>query len=630
MKRIYPSDGEGRILFDGGLNNKFERSIILDNESPDCANVVFSNGAVGTREGIQKLNTTAVGSFVGDGIYTRRTSTGAESMVAFWGGTGWVLNTTTFVTISSAQSVFTAGVRVAATQYQDYMFIGNGGVTPYKYNGAFTRHGVPAPTTTMTVASNAAGPLTGGYQYQVTFVNSQLVEGNISPTTVTFTAAAATLRVSNIPTAPQSHGVNQRRLYRTTAGGTTFKRVAVINDNTTTQYDDIIADSSLGVNAPTDNGEPPKYSSICYHQNRIFCNDSSNPNFVWYSNLNEPFTFSALNFRRIGDDAGDLVKGLAVYNNSIVVYCEKSIWLIVMPDTDPNNWQDVKIKSQYGSKSLFGTFDFNNKQMFPAMQNDKFVGFSQLSGDAVQQSATFLTVATAGSEIASERIEPDMFQVADSMAPSISSMVFQNKAYITLPYGSGATRNNRVYVFDFSISNLSKKQDASWVPWTNLNFSQFTIYGGNLYGQSSLADGFVHKLNTGVYNDNGVAINSYFWTKEFSGYKQDINNHKDFRECNLLVDLAGDWFMNLIYRIDSDQGVGNSIQIDLNPGGSLWGTMVWGSDTWGGGQAQRKLKEYLGTASGNRIQFRFDNQNVVNQRFKVHWSNFTYNLKGVR
>ncbi len=628
MKRIYPP--EGRTVFDGGLNNKFERSIILDNESPDCANVVFSNGSVATREGIQKLNTTAVGSFVGDGLYTRRTSTGAESMVGFWGGTAWVLNTSTFVTISSAQSVFTAGVRVATAQYQDYMFVGNGGVTPYKYNGAFTRHGVPAPTTTMTVASNAAGPLTGDYQYQVTYVNSQLVEGNISPTTTTFTAAAATLRVSAIPTAPQSHGVNQRRLYRTTAGGTTFKRVAVINDNTTTQYDDIIADSALGANAPTDNGEPPVYSSIVYHQNRLFCNDASNPNFVWYSNINEPFTFSALNFRRIGDDTGDLVKGLSVYNNSIVVYCEKSIYFIVMPDADPNNWQDVKVKSQYGSKSLFGTFDFNNKQMFPAMQNDKFVGFSQLNGNAVQQDATFLTVATAGSEVTSERIEPDMFQVQDSMSPSISSIVFQNKAYITLPFGSGATRNNRVYIFDFSVSNISKKQEASWVPWTNLNFSQFTIYGGNLYGQSSIADGFVHKLNTGVYNDNGVAIDSYFWTKEFVGYKQDVNNHKDFRECNLLVDLSGDWFMNLLYRVDSDSGVGNAIQIDLDPGGSLWGTMVWGSDLWGGGQAQRKLKEYLGTASGNRIQFRFDNQNVVNQRFKVHWANYSYNLKGVR
>jgi hypothetical protein len=86
---VYPA--RGRQLFDGGLNNKFERSIINENESPDCLNVVFSNGAVGTRGGSTQLNTTAVGSFVCDGLYTRRDDTTAETMVAFFGGTMWQL-----------------------------------------------------------------------------------------------------------------------------------------------------------------------------------------------------------------------------------------------------------------------------------------------------------------------------------------------------------------------------------------------------------------------------------------------------------------------------------------------------------------------------------------------------------
>ena len=153
---IYPA--RAGVLFDGGLNTKFERSIIPDNESPDCLNVVFTNGAVATRGGTSKLNTTAVGSFVFDGLYTRRGDDSAETMIAFAGGSAWGLAGTTFTTIGSAQSVFTTANRVAAAQYRNNLFIGNGGVIPYKWNGSdFTRHGVYPLTNTVSIMCAAAG-----------------------------------------------------------------------------------------------------------------------------------------------------------------------------------------------------------------------------------------------------------------------------------------------------------------------------------------------------------------------------------------------------------------------------------------------------------------------------------------
>ena len=65
---VYPMEA-----FDGGLNNKYEPNIVLDNESPDCKNVVFDDrGGVQTRQGCSQLNTAAVGSFAGDGLFTYR------------------------------------------------------------------------------------------------------------------------------------------------------------------------------------------------------------------------------------------------------------------------------------------------------------------------------------------------------------------------------------------------------------------------------------------------------------------------------------------------------------------------------------------------------------------------------
>lgn len=102
----------------------------------------------------------------------------------------------------------------------------------------------------------------------------------------------------------------------------------------------------------------------------------------------------------------------------------------------------------------------------------------------------------------------------------------------------------------------------------------------------------------------------------------------------MLYDNAGNYFMNVLFRTDSDKGTGNSIQISLNSGGTNWGAgvggMIWGTSTWGGGVNQTEARVYLGSTRGKRLQFRFDNQNTVNQRFKVHRSQFKYNVRGYR
>lgn len=628
FSRIYPP--QGKIVFDGGKNNKFEKSIIEDNESPDCLNVVFDAGSVGTRNGFSKVNTTTVGSYVCDGIYTRHGTNNAETMVAFFNGTGYTLGGTTFTTIASAQSIFTAGIRVCASQMENHIFVCNGGTLPYKYNGTdFTRHGVYPPTgMAVTPTSNAVGAVSGVYAYKMAYVNSASAEGNPSAEFGTFTANLATVRLTGLPVAPQSWGVSSRKIYRNVSSGTSFMLVGTINDNTTTTYDDNTADGSLGANAPSDKGVPPTYSAVVYCQNRLFM--VGNDNLVWYTEINEPYTVGALNFEPFGDQSTDMPKALGVYANSLVVYCERNAYLWYMPDTTPGNWKKIRINSAYSSESPFGLFEYNSKLMFPAMQNDKFVGFAALTGNVIEPTATLLSTNTAGSDLKSDRIEPDMFDVVETYVGNVSAMVFKNKAYITLTKGSGSTTNNRVYVMDFSISNLSKNQKEAWVPWTGLNAAQFTIYGGELYYGTSTATGFVYKEAAGVYSDDGTAIDSYCWTKEFSGHKTDASFNKDFRYSNLLVDLAGAYYMNAAVRTDSDSGDGTNYQISLDPEGSLWGTMVWGRDTWGAGALQKDVRLYLAGARGKRIQYKFSNQNTAGQRFKVHWQNFTYNLKGPR
>jgi len=629
---VYP--GKNRMTLDGGLNSKFPRANILDNESPDCLNVVFSNGAVETRGGSTTLNTTAIGTFAVDGLYTRHDSDGSETMVVFAGGSGWYLGgTSTFTTIASAQSVFTAGVRMAAAEYRDFLFVCNGNVNPYKYDGTnFTRAGVAAPASALTAVSSNSGVLSGTYSYKVTYVNSALVESDVNAASAGLTVAAATVSLSDIPVAAASAGVNARNLYRTVSSGTTYLRLATISNNTATVYVDNIADASLGTPAPTDNGVPPKFNTTVYHADRLFCNDTAHPSWLWYSEIADPEIFPSTNFIYIGDATGDIIRALSVYNNSVLVFCDNSIWLLYMPDSDPNNWSVIRIKGQYGCRSPHAIAFYNNKVLFPAVQNDKFVGFAAVSGDSVAPSATLLTAGTAGSDMVSARIDPEMANVIEAYLSNISAIVYKQKIWITVTYGSGSTTNNRIFVLDFSTSNLSKAQEETWVPFTGMTASQFAIYDGKLYYGSATATGQVHRADVdGTYSDSGTAINSYYWTKEFAGFGNHSGFQKDFRQVRMLIENAGDWYMNLSYRLDSDSDTaGNSIQIDLNPGSSLWGTLVWGRDLWGGGTDQKDEKVSLGSARGERIQFKFSNQNVAGQYFKVHNLEYKYNVRGER
>jgi len=543
------------------------------------------------------------------------------------------LSGTSFSTVASGQSIFTAGQRVGAAEYEDYMFFGNGASIPMKYkDGELTRHGIYAPETAPSVATAATGSvLTGDYQYKVTYVNSNLVESDVSDATTTIAVSTQNVALTSIPVAPTSFGVESRRLYRTETSGTVFYRLATLSDNTTTTYDDGIADGDLGVAAPSDQGVPPNYKAIVYHVGRLFCIDPSD-DFVKYSEIGNPYVFKALSFRRIGDATGDIPQTLTIYDNAIIVGCKRSTWMIYMPDSDDSNWVNVRVITQYGSKSPFCTFKYNNKVMFAATEEAgaNFVGFAAIQGNAVQPDVTLLTRSTLGSDLVSNKISAETQDYKDSLADDFTAIVHKERAYVTAAKTSAATENNRILFFDFSIENLDKKQKFAWAPWNGINAADFTVYDDKLYYGSSEDVGQVLEMNTSAYNDNGSAIDSYYWTKEFAGIKGQENWTKDFRWLNLFYALPGAWFMNYMVRIDSDKGSGSTNQVNLDPGGSLWGTMRWGTDPWDAGTQEYENKISIGTFRGKRIQFQFNNQNTAGQSFKVLGLNLTYNLRGRR
>lgn len=90
----------------------------------------------------------------------------------------------------------------------------------------------------------------GGERRIIDTVHQSTIAGNHAPSG-TNTAVVRTVNLANLAIGPA--GTTSRRLYRTTAGGSTLKLLATIANNTATTFADAALDASLGANAPSSN-----------------------------------------------------------------------------------------------------------------------------------------------------------------------------------------------------------------------------------------------------------------------------------------------------------------------------------------------------------------------------------------
>ena len=108
---------------------------------------------------------------------------------------------------------------------------------------------------TAALAGTGAGNLSNGdYTYKITFITAtgESELGSVSNTvTVVDNGVDGQISLTNIPTG--NAYVTNRNIYRTEAGGSTYKLVGSVEDNTTTIYTDNVADGSLGSEGPSIN-----------------------------------------------------------------------------------------------------------------------------------------------------------------------------------------------------------------------------------------------------------------------------------------------------------------------------------------------------------------------------------------
>jgi hypothetical protein len=292
--------------------------------------------------------------------------------------------------------------------------------------------------------------------------------------------------------------------------------------------------------------------------------------------------------------------------------------------TGPTNWYLKLSDSPYGGESHRSLVVFSNVLGMLARQ-----GFFAFSGNSLILAPNETTRGSFGADSHSYDIEPDIFAFKTSLLKNAAAIQYKNKIWMAVAATSSSAANDTIYQYDFVRATSQDRTSGAWSKFTNHPISQMVVHNGALYGGSSLADGFVYLLDTGT-SDNGSAITSYYLTSPISGSDEDNNNTKAFRIVYLLVQNPGDWMMNLTYFVDFKTETGNTIQIPLNPGGGLWGTMVWGTGKWGGGNLRSRVRLLLSGALGQYLQLKFSGDGIAAHTWKVYDAQIFYNVKGLR
>ena len=624
---------EDAPLFDGGLNTKAYPTDLPMNQTPSAQNVDFNDfGAVGSTKGFSILNSTAIGSAVINGLksYNNESSTAAELLLV-GNGSAWRMSGTTAVTIGSGQSIFTNNVDMDMHQFRDVMFYTNGSDRSYKWNGAeFTKMGVSAVTDTMTAATNAAGTLTGGYNYVRAGVNSYAVEGDYSVDNAissTFTAAGEAITVGGISTAPVSHGIESWNIYRNTAAAAgTYYRVTNVANGVTSFVDDN-SDSTLVTAAPLDNGPPFNFKYFQNFEGYMFAAGySTEKSLLYWSKVNTPELWPIDNFVRVGQGDGLEISGISVENSSILIaksdnQGNTATYTLFNDDTDPANWYLLKTDDDQGSSSHKVLTRSDNKITF--LNGD---GFFSFSGNQRVRGAGSTELGKISVDTISADIEPDVQAFKKSLLKGSAGVDYENRMYFAVPSTGSSTENDKVYVFDYVRLSTSDRRSGAWIPFTDHNINQFAVHDDALYGGSSIANGFIYKLQDSN-NFNGAAIDSFFTTATFKGKRDQENRKKVFRHAYIWMDTSGDWPVEVSPIVDFDTDGASATQISLKAEDSaLWNTAQWDADVWASSVARKRFRLDM-NAVGFYLQLKF-RTNTISQFFKISRIQIYYNLKG--
>lgn len=238
-----------------------------------------------------------------------------------------------------------------------------------------------------------------------------------------------------------------------------------------------------------------------YHNYMFVAGNSSNPNRLYFSNVDDPDTWDAADYIDINPNDGDEITGLHVLGDELVITKRNRVWVLTGFTTASFAVTDI-------AERITGFGGIAHRSM-ANIGNDLF--FLSFIGDVPHIRSlqrTRYSVNIAGG-IVTDDIQGTMEGLNSAQLDRAASIFDGRRLYMAIPNASD-TYNSLVLVYDTIHKGFTR--------WTGINPSNWVIstIGGKqeIYFQEASADSKVYKLDSST-SDNGAAIDFQYKTRAF-------------------------------------------------------------------------------------------------------------------
>jgi hypothetical protein len=584
-------------VFDAGLNTKADPINLLPGQSDYMNNILFGDyGSIMTRGRISTYNSTPItGSpeYFSNilGMHSYRPATMSAQLVVACAGNAYIMTgASTFpVLISGATGFCTKDEAVNTVEMNGLLFLAGAGNMMKKYNGVeFTRAGVSAPTQVLSAACNAAGTLTGEYQYVYWGVNSYLAEGDyIATPSPVKTIASGAVRVSNIPTAPASYGIETWKIGRNTAGASGIFWYLTDKTNGVTSFTDNVADADLDELAPTDQGYPRIFRFTCVYGGRLW---GAVDEYLWYSNVDQPEEFPSTNFIRVAAGSGLKICSIVPFMGMIVISLSAysspphtfdangdptsvftsaggaesypytlgtALYVLRIGDSigfsDPENWYLNLIAQNEGAESNGACIPVAGYLWMTGRG-----GVSLFNGSSI---ASGIQETIRGGIAAHNISDPinSLFSLANPSHIRLACAIeWRNRVYLSLDRTSGyngsiSAANDTTLIYDYSRVGVSDPRKGAWSKIDSMGAQKFIVHEDQLLAagakgtglDSNFVGAYIYKWDNGTFQSAATATSPlYYRMSAIRGKKTHVYNDKDFRFVNVWASGTGTLLVN--------------------------------------------------------------------------------------
>lgn len=389
------------------------------------------------------------------------------------------------------------------------------------------------------------------------------------------------------------NGSSNAQLYEWTGSGT-FSAIGSANLTNSTPINFVVASDQLfGFNGVevvdydgttvTKNraGVPIGKFGVWFHNYLFVAGVSGALSRLYWSNLGTPTTFGGTDYVDINPNDGDMITGLGVLNDELIVFKQYSIWSI-------SGWSGTTFAAttqagQNTQNKASGVGTFSHRSIVSVGRDLYYLSFrGNIPHIRSLQQTVFSKTIEGG--VISDEIENTMIGLNKSKLINCSGIYDGKYLYWAISDGSSST-NNLILVLNPSrgaTTNLGRMQ--SWVLFVGANVGNFfssTISGSaKVYTTDATANGNVYLFNdTSSYQDNGSNVVFNVLLRDMQGHP---SRKSKFKYLYLKYQSGSSGTLNINARVDQASDFGSQEDLSLAGNSPGLGTFVLGTSILGG------------------------------------------------